>query len=175
MGIENELNGLNWTCFFSLTVYIFIRPHIYELNNFFYWLVDAQNIFLFHHIQYACAALHSPWYGVLTCWFSLPGSLSITCLLSAQKLIHLLIIHSLSMSSSDSASNLLLLRSQPPSLSSSVASLVFDSHSVSPRNLARTDIRIQNCWAAVWMLLSWCHTNGQADKQSSVGEEWRWW
>lgn len=159
-GYWKWMDWMEWTCIFSLTVYIFIQAHICERYKFFLTCSCTKHIFIHSHTL--CAPLQSLWYGVLACLFSLPVSLSITCLLSAPKLIYLLIIHSLGMSVSDSASNLLPLHFLPPSLSSSLVFLLC----LSPKNSVRTKVRSQIAEqppGCRWVLI---------DKQSCAGEEW---
>ena len=75
-------------------------------------------------------------------YFSLPVFLSITCLHSAQNcFIYWSFIHSVCQWVTQTPS-----LSASLSLSSSVASLVFASLYSSPRNLARTNVTIPNCW-----------------------------
>lgn len=114
---------------------------------------------------------HSLWYGVFTYLFSLPVFLSVTCLLFARNwFIYWSFIHSVCQSVTQPPTRL----SVPlyPSLSSSVASLVFASLPLSPRNLARTNVRSQIVEQPperrrVYATLM--------DKQSSAAEEWRRW
>ena len=114
-----------------------------------YFVIHSSSVCLLPHFHCAC----------LLSW---PVSPSITCLLLAQKTIHLLITHSLGMSVSDSAS--------PPihSLSPHLSSTLLLCQPFSPQCHWEDKHKIPNGCPT---LESLCYTDGQAD---SAAEEWIW-
>lgn len=174
--IENEWitwMDLYFFVFFFFGSYVSTNSHMSYIK--LTWLDLLKHKTYFNSLTYRMPV--APTFTVMWCvyLFILSASFSVNHMLTlCPKLIHLLIIHSLSMSVSDSASNSPLLHS--PSLSQLICCFpCFCFSSSLSKEFLEDKHKIPNCWTASWTSLSLCYADRQADRQSSAAEEWRRW